>query len=121
MDKERGRSKKESAKMRDKDDKMKTKEKQRVKNGREGEGWGRRREQREQREVREKREKKKDKQRWCFRLSGRHGRKKGGGEREKARGFTRREKPTESEMKEGDARVGGRQGKTGEERGRMRR
>lgn len=34
----------------------------------------------------------------------------------KARGFTRREKPTESKMKEGDARVGGRQGKTGEER-----
>lgn len=42
--------------------------------------------------------------------------KKRGGERGKARGFTRREKPTESEMKEGDARVGGRQGKTGEER-----
>lgn len=34
----------------------------------------------------------------------------------KVRGFTRREKPTESKMKEGDARVGGRQGKTGEER-----
>lgn len=34
----------------------------------------------------------------------------------KSRGFTRREKPTESKMKEGDARVGGRQGKTGEER-----
>lgn len=34
----------------------------------------------------------------------------------KARGFTSREKPTESKMKERDARVGGRQGKTGEER-----
>lgn len=44
---------------------------------------------------------------------------KNGEERERereARGFTGREKPAESEMKEGDTRVGGRQGKTGEER-----
>ena len=47
-------------------------------------------------------------------MGGTEKKKKRGGERGKARGFTRREKPTESEMKEGDARVGGRQGKTGE-------
>lgn len=40
--------------------------------------------------------------------------KKGGGER-KAWGYTRREKLTESKMKERVARVGGRQGKTGED------
>lgn len=38
-------------------------------------------------------------------------------EREKHGGsHARREKPTESKMKEGDTGVGGRQGKTGEER-----
>lgn len=41
---------------------------------------------------------------------------KRGRREKKARGFTRREKPTESKIKEGDARVGGRQGKTGEEK-----
>lgn len=34
----------------------------------------------------------------------------------KARGYTRRKKPTESKMKEREVRVGGRQGKTGEEK-----
>lgn len=42
--------------------------------------------------------------------------KKGGGGERKAYGYIRREKPTESKMKERDARVGGRQGKTGEDR-----
>lgn len=68
--------------MREKDDKMKTKEETDVEK-RKRERWGRKRAQREQREVRE-REKRKDKQR-CFRVSGRHGRKKGE-EREKSTG-----------------------------------
>lgn len=34
----------------------------------------------------------------------------------KAQGYTRSKKPTESKMKEREVRVGGRQGKTGEEK-----
>lgn len=74
----------------------------------------RERERKGNKEVRERGEKK-DKQRWCFRASGRHGGEKGGGG-----GITgthgERETDCERNERERQARVGGRQGKTGEER-----
>lgn len=63
------------------------------------------------------REKKKDKQRLSFwsEWEVRSKAKREESERE-ASWITRREKPTESEIKEGEERVGGRQGKTARER-----
>lgn len=75
---------------------------------------GKERKPREQREVRERESRGINKGTVLQQVGGME--EKGGGEREKARGFTSREKPTESKMKEGDVRVGGRQGKTGEEK-----
>lgn len=62
-------------------------------------------------------EKKKDKQRQSFQSEWEVWSKAKREESEReASGITRKEKPTESKIKEGDERVGGRQGKTGEER-----
>lgn len=65
------------------------------------EWWGRIRAPKEQREVRERERRRINKGRWCFRASGRQGRKKEGGEREKHKDTQGgREKPTDSKMKE---------------------